>query len=299
MLPVDFERYRHYSKLMKDTVAEIAPVIEDRGLDEVYIDFTNVPGVQRKGGHTLARVIQMTVLSNTGLTCSIGVAPNKLLAKMASEINKPNGICVLEESDLEGKIWPLPCRKINGIGPKSEAKLAKLGIATIGQLANQDPIWLMQEFGKSYGAWLYESAHGRNDDPVEPRGEPVNMSRETTFEKDLHPKRDQETLGPILTNLCERLSQDLKAKGYLAKTIGIRVRYGNFQSITRDLTIDVPTNDSGVIRQAAGQCLKRIDLARSLRLLGVRASHLQKQGDIKQTNLKALQGTIQGQLDLG
>ena len=299
LLPVDFERYRHYSKLMKDTVAQIAPVVEDRGLDEVYIDFTNVPGVQRKGGHTLARVIQMTVLSNTGLTCSIGVAPNKLLVKMASEINKPNGICVLEESDLEGKIWPLPCRKINGIGPKSETKLAKLGIATIGQLAQQDPIWLMQEFGKSYGAWLYESAHGRNDDPVEPRGEPVNMSRETTFEKDLHPKRDQETLGPILTNLCERLSQALKAKGYLAKTIGIRVRYGNFQSIARDLTIDVPTNDPGAIRQAAGQCLKRIDLARSLRLLGVRASHLQKQGEIEQTNLKALQGAMQGQLDLG
>ncbi|HBK44154.1 MULTISPECIES: DNA polymerase IV [unclassified Polynucleobacter] len=298
LLPVDFERYRHYSRLMKETVAEIAPVIEDRGLDEVYIDFTNVPGVQRKGGHTLARVIQMTVLSNTGLTCSIGVAPNKLLAKMASDMHKPNGICVLQASDLESLIWPLPCRKINGIGPKADAKLAKHEIATIGQLASQDPIWLMQEFGKSYGAWLYESAHGRNEDPVSPRGEPVNMSRETTFEKDLHPKKDKETLGPILTQLCERLSQDLKAKGYLGKTIGIRVRYGNFQSITRDMTIDAPSNDPNIIRQTAGQCIKRIDLNRSLRLLGVRASNLQKLEGNKQPKEKGADKEAQGQLDL-
>jgi DNA polymerase-4 len=297
LLPVDFERYRHYSKLMKDTVAEIAPVIEDRGLDEVYIDFTDVPGVQRNGGRTLARVIQMTVFSNTGLTCSIGVAPNKLLAKMASEMNKPNGICVLEQSDIASKIWPLPCRKINGLGPKTAEKLAQHGIVTIGQLASADPIWLMQTFGKSYGTWLYESAHGRNNDPVEPRGEPINMSRETTFEKDLHPKRDQAILGPILTNLCERLSQDLKAKGYLGKTIGIRVRYGNFQSITRDITIDGPTNESSLIRQAAGQCLKRIDLHRSLRLLGVRASNLQKIED-ESTKLRATARQTQRKLDL-
>lgn len=299
LLPVDFERYRHFSKLMKETVAEIAPVIEDGGLDEVYIDFTNVPGVQRKGGHTLARVIQMTVLSNTGLTCSIGVAPNKLLAKMASEMHKPNGICVLELADVKKHIWPLPCRKMNGIGPKSEAKLIKLGIHTLGELAQQEPVRLMQQFGKSYGTWLYESAHGRNNDPVIARGEPVNMSRETTFERDLHPSRDRETLGPILSQLCERLSQDLVNKGYLGKTIGVRVRYGNFQSITRDITLDSPTNDPQAIRQAARRCLRRIDLARSLRLLGVRASNLQSAEDQLQTQLKNSVEGIQGHLDLG
>lgn len=299
LLPVDFERYRHFSQLMKDTVAEIAPVIEDAGLDEVYIDFTNVPGVQRKGGHTLARVIQMTVLSNTGLTCSIGVAPNKLLAKMASEMHKPNGICVLELTDVEKYIWPLPCRKMNGIGPKSEEKLIKLGIRTLGELAQQDPFWLMQQFGKVYGAWLYESAHGRNNDPVISRGEPVNMSRETTFERDLHPSRDRETLGPILSKLCERLSQDLVNKGYLGRTIGIRVRYGNFQSLTRDITLDLPTNDPQTIRQAARRCLRRIDLARSLRLLGVRVSNLQSAEDQFQASLKNSNGGDQGLLDLG
>ncbi len=299
LLPVDFERYRHFSKLMKDTIAEIAPIIEDRGVDEVYIDFTDVPGVQRKSGHTLARVIQMTVFSNTGLTCSIGVAPNKLLAKIASEMHKPNGICVLEASDLEGRIWPLACRKINGIGPKADAKLAQHGIHTIGELAERDRIWLMQEFGKSYGAWLYESSHGQNDDPVALRGEPVNMSRETTFEHNLHPARDRKTLGPILAQLCERLATDLSAKSYLGKTIGIRVRYGNFQSITRDVTLDTPTNDPHIIRQAARQCLKRIDLARSLRLLGVRAGNLQKLEEATGSYLSAINEVNQGALDFG
>ena len=200
---------------------------------------------------------------------------------------------------MKKHIWPLPCRKMNGIGPKSEAKLIKLGIHTLGELAQQEPVRLMQQFGKSYGTWLYESAHGRNNDPVIARGEPVNMSRETTFERDLHPSRDRETLGPILSQLCERLSQDLVNKGYLGKTIGVRVRYGNFQSITRDITLDSPTNDPQAIRQAARRCLRRIDLARSLRLLGVRASNLQSAEDQLQTQLKNSVEGIQGHLDLG
>ena len=124
LLPVDFEQYRHYSRRFKAIITEIAPVMEDRGVDEVYIDFTDVPGGQREDGRVLARLIQKAIFDATGLTCSIGVAPNKLIAKMASEFNKPNGIAVVLESDLPTRIWPLACRKINGIGPKAEAKLA-------------------------------------------------------------------------------------------------------------------------------------------------------------------------------
>jgi nucleotidyltransferase/DNA polymerase involved in DNA repair len=94
--------------------------MEDRGVDEVYIDFTDVPGGQREGGRVLARLIQKSIFDATGLTCSVGVAPNKLLAKMASEFNKPNGISIVHDDDLQTKIWPLACRKINGIGPKAD-----------------------------------------------------------------------------------------------------------------------------------------------------------------------------------
>ena len=215
LLPVDFAQYRHYSHTFKSIVREIAPVVEDRGVDEIYIDFTEVPGGQRDGGKALARLIQKTITDNTGLTCSIGVAPNKLLAKMASEFNKPNGISILYTQDLQSKIWPLSCRKINGIGPKAEAKLQAHGIHTIGDLAAKDLDWLKSEFGKSYGAWLHEASHGYDDRPVVTESEPVSMSRETTFEKDLHVVNDRAALGEIFTRLCQQVAADLQRKGYV------------------------------------------------------------------------------------
>ena len=276
LLPVDFAQYRHYSHTFKSIVREIAPVVEDRGVDEIYIDFTEVPGGQRDGGKALARLIQKTITDNTGLTCSIGVAPNKLLAKMASEFNKPNGISILYEQDLEGKIWPLSCRKINGIGPKAEAKLQAHGIHTIGDLAAKDVDWLKSEFGKSYGAWLHEASHGYDDRPVVTESEPVSMSRETTFEKDLHVVNDRAALGEIFTRLCEQVASDLQRKGYVGKTIGIKIRFDNFQSITRDQTMDLYTANAADIRKIGGLCLKRVDMKRRLRLLGVRVGALVK-----------------------
>ena len=274
LLPVNFDEYRKYSRQFKSIITEIAPLMEDRGVDEVYIDFTHVPGGQREGGRSLARLIQKTILDATALTCSIGVAPNKLLAKMASEFNKPKGIAVLFEEDLPSRIWPLPCRKINGIGPKAEAKLAAFGIHTIGELAARERDWLLGHFGQSYGAWLHEAAWGRDERPVVLESEPVSMSRETTFERDLHAVRDKAELGALFTRLCQQVAADLQRKGYAGKTIGIKLRYEDFKSITRDQTIDHYTADTQTIRQAAGQCLKRAPLDRKLRLLGVRVGSL-------------------------
>ncbi len=279
LLPVDFDQYRHYSQRFKAIITDIAPVMENRGVDEVYIDFTHVPGGQREGGRVLARLIQKAIHDDTGLTCSVGVAPNKLLAKMASEFNKPNGISIVQPEDLESMIWPLPCRKINGIGPKAEAKLAKHDIHTIGELAQHDRVWLMQHFGKSYGAWLHDAAHGKDERPVETESEPVSLSRETTFEHDLHAVTDREELSRIFTRLCEQVASDLKRKGYVGKTIGIKLRYDNFQSVTRDQTQTDYTQDATAIRQTAGLCLKRVDLKRRLRLLGVRVGSLMKVED--------------------
>ncbi|MGJ7607417.1 Y-family DNA polymerase [Variovorax sp. LT1R20] len=278
ILPVDFDEYRRFSRAFKQVILDIAPLMEDRGVDEVYIDFTDVPGGQRDGGRSLARLIQKSIFDATGLTCSIGVAPNKLIAKMASEFNKPNGISVVYEGDLESRIWPLPCRKVNGIGPKADEKLKRFGIETVGQLAARDRDWLIQNFGKATGAWMHEVSWGRDDRPVVTESEPVSMSRETTFDRDLHAVRDRAELGAIFTHLCEKVAEDLQRKGYVGKTIGIKLRYDDFKIATRDQTIDRFTDDGKTIRQVGGQCLKRVPLERPLRLLGVRVGALAKAG---------------------
>jgi len=274
LLPVDFAEYRRYSTSFKQIIADIAPLMEDRGIDEVYIDFTDVPGGQREGGRVLARLIQKTIFQQTGLTCSVGVAPNKLLAKMASEFNKPNGIAIVFEADLPSQIWPLACRKINGIGPKADEKLQRHGIRTIGELASRELDWLIDEFGQKTGAWLHDAAHGIDHRAVTLSSEPVSISRETTFDRDLHAVRDKAELGAIFTQLCQQVASDLTRKGYLGKTIGIKLRFDDFKSVTRDQTVDFYTADASTIRQLAGQCLKRVPLQKRLRLLGVRVAGL-------------------------
>ena len=281
LLPVDFDEYRRLSRAFKAAVAEVAPVIEDRGIDEIYIDLTEVPGAQDAVGHdpfggvrALAQEIRNNVLRRTGLTCSVGVTPNKLLSKIASELDKPDGLTVLTEADIPTRIWPLAARKVNGIGPKAADKLLALGVRTVGDLAARPRAELIEAFGRSYGAWLHEVAHGRDDRPVVTHSDPVSTSRETTFERNLHAVRDRAALGEILTRLCSQVALDLQRKGWRARTIGIKLRFEDFKTVTRDLTLPEPVADGADIRRAAGECLKRVDLTRSLRLLGVRASSL-------------------------
>jgi DNA polymerase-4 len=281
LLPVDFDEYRRLSRAFKAAVAEVAPVIEDRGIDEIYIELTAVPGAQDAVGHdpfggvrALAQEIRNNVLQRTGLTCSVGVTPNKLLSKIASELDKPDGLTVLTEADIPTRVWPLAARKVNGIGPKAADKLLALGVRTVGELAARPRVELLQTFGRSYGAWLHEVAHGRDDRPVVTHSDPVSTSRETTFERNLHAVRDRTALGEILTRLCTQVALDLQRKGWRARTIGIKLRFEDFKTVTRDLTLPEPVADGADIRRAAGECLKRVDLTRSLRLLGVRASSL-------------------------
>jgi DNA polymerase IV len=274
LLPVDFDEYRKYSRLFKAAVRRIAPVVEDRGIDEIYIDLTDVPGSQADQGRTVAQALKDAVHEATGLACSIGVTPNKLLSKLASELDKPNGLTLLGHDDIPARIWPLAARKLNGIGPKASEKLAALGLHTLGDIAAADPVFLVERFGRSYGAWLHEAAHGRDERPVVTYSEPKSISRETTFERDLHAVRDRPVLSEIFTELCVQLAGDLSRKGYAAKTIGIKLRFDDFQIATRDLTLPAHTMDAKTIRRAAGECLKRVDLGRRLRLLGVRAGNL-------------------------
>jgi DNA polymerase-4 len=283
LLPLDFDRYRLYSRRFKAAVAEVAPLIEDRGIDEIYIDLSAVPGAQDAVGHdpaggvrAVAQQIRTEVRRATGLTCSVGVTPNKLLAKLASELDKPDGLTVLTEADIPTRIWPLAVRKLNGIGPKAAAKLEALGIRTLGELAARDRGWLADHFGRSYARFLHDAARGIDDRPVVTHSGPVSVSRETTFERDLHAVHDRAELGEVFTRLATQLATDLQRKGLAARTIGIKLRFDDFRTITRDLTLAQPVVEAAAIRHAAGLCLKRVDLVRRLRLLGVRAGSLQR-----------------------
>ncbi len=274
LLPVDFEAYREYSRRFKAAVREIAPLVEDRGIDEIYIDLSDLPGAQADGGRALGLRLKAAVRAATGLDCSVGVTPNKLLSKICSDLDKPDGLTLLAPGEIEARIWPLAAKKINGIGPKATAKLASFGLHTIGDVAAADPAWLVAQFGRSYGAWMHDAAHGRDSRPVVTFSAPKSISRETTFERDLHAVRDRAALGAIFTQLCVQLAGDLARKGYASRTIGIKLRFDDFKSVTRDLRLPAHTMDAPTIRRAAGECLKRVDLTRRLRLLGVRAGTL-------------------------
>jgi DNA polymerase-4 len=228
------------------------------------------------GVRIVAREIKARVAKATGLTCSIGITPNKLLSKLGSELEKPDGVTILTMADIANRIWPLPAQRINGVGPKASARLEAFGIRTIGELAAADTQGLIGHFGNHYGAWLHEAAHGRDERPVVTHSEPKSLSRETTFEHDLHPRSDRDALGRIFTDLCERLAEDLRAKGYQARSVGIKLRYDDFKIVTRELTLPDATDRAAAIRQAAGLCLKRVVFERRLRLLGVRAGALRK-----------------------
>ncbi len=281
LLPVDFDEYRRHSRMFKAAVATIAPVIEDRGIDEIYIDLGEVPGARDAtaqdplaGVRDVAQRIKQAVRDATGLSCSIGVTPNKLLSKLASDLDKPDGLTLLTHADVPVRLWPLPASRINGIGPKANARLAERGIHTIGELADADPAQLIEAFGRSYGHWLHEAANGRDERPIVTWREPKSISRETTFERDLHPREDRATLTPILTRLCEQLAADLQRKGYAGRSVGVKLRYDDFHIVTRSLTLPHATRDAALIRQWAGRCLKTVPLDQRLRLIGVKMAAL-------------------------
>ena len=290
LLPADFPQYRQFSRRFKEAVVEIAPHMEDRGIDEIYLDLSE----HLEDSLTLARRLKDAVREATGLSCSIGISPNKLLSKIASDLDKPDGITLIGDGDLEARIWPLPVGSINGIGPKAQARLDEMSIRTVGELAATPLHVLTTQFSERFARWMLDSAHGHDERPVVMESTPKSVSRETTFERDLHVQRERETLSRILEGLCERVAGDLSRKQLVGRTIGVKVRFDDFRTVTRDLTLPQSVSDAPAIREAAGQCLKRIPMERRIRLLGVRVGALSLPGAAGENTVS--QGDLQ--LDL-
>jgi DNA polymerase-4 len=279
LLPARFDAYRDTSRRFKAVVAQIASTIEDRGIDEIYIDLTELADATLP----LAQRIKAAVFAATGLTCSVGVAANKLLAKIGSDLQKPDGITVLSPEDLAVRIWPLHVKKINGIGAKTAAHLEKLGIHHIGELAKTPVDTLTQDFGPRAGVWLHRAANGMDDSPVVTWRAPKSFSRETTFERDLHVRRDRAELSAQLAALCARLAEDLERKGYAGCTIGVKLRFADFHLVTREITWPEVMSDAENLLHAARRCLKGKLFTeadqRRIRLLGVRCGNLTRRDE--------------------
>lgn len=270
LLPTDFEAYRKFSSMFKEAVVQIAPVIENVGIDEIYIDLTEFGD----GAVNVARKIKEAVAAATGLSCSIGLAPNKLLAKICSDLEKPNGLTILRQEDIASRVWPLPVQKINGVGPKAREKLNNIGIVTIGDLAATDAAVLRPHFGEVYTAWLCRVAQGSCDRPVRTSSETKSVSREVTFERDLQVVTDRPVLSAKIEALCGKVADDLKKHDLAGKTVGIKLKFEDFSTVTRDITLPKNTADPLTILKAARDCLKRVPFEKKIRLLGVRISTL-------------------------
>ncbi|MEI7636117.1 MAG: DNA polymerase IV [Syntrophus sp. (in: bacteria)] len=268
-LPVDFEAYEDASHQFKAVLLNITTIIEDVGIDEAYLDISDEPDTNE----IIVDKIKTGIYEKTGLTCSIGIAPNKLLAKIASDIQKPNGLTVFTGDDIESRLWPLPIRKLYGIGPKTEEHLKTMKVDTIGQLANLSMDVLIQRFGVSYGQYLYEAAKGIDESPLVTHWEPKSFSRETTFQTDV---KDWQTIAKTIAELTKEVVADLIRKGYSARTVTLKIRFDDFRTITRGCSLNNATNSEDDIRRTAFACFKRIELKRRVRLVGIRASNLEK-----------------------
>ena len=270
LLPANFEAYRDYSRRFKQAVQSVAPVMEDRGIDEVYLDLTETD----EPDDALAIRIKQAVRDATGLTCSIAISPNKLLSKIGSDLDKPDGLTILTWEDLPSRIWPLSVSKVNRIGPKATTKLNGLGIQTIGELAQVPVKDLQAHFGTHYGLWLHQASHGQDDRPLETSRQPKSLSRETTFERNLHVRHDRAELTSIVDALCQRVSDDLQRKSLMCRTVGVKVKFADFSVVTRDVSTTASLQTATQLRQVLADCLRRIEWHDRIRLLGVRASGL-------------------------
>ena len=268
-LPVDYKEYSRVSEEVKGILREFSPIMEDVGIDEAFLDISFID----KPSEEIAGEIKNRIREKTGLTCSIGIAPNKLLAKMASDMRKPDGLTVISENEIQSRIWPLSVRKLWGVGPKTEAYLKKMGIQTVGELASFSLDRLTEEFGQSYGSYLYEASRGIDESPLVTHWEPKSISREATFQRDVD---NWQGIAKTLVELTKEVILNMKEEGYQGRTVTLKIRFNDFKTYTRARTLGQHTGSEEEIRKAAFDCLGRLELKKKVRLIGVRVGNLKK-----------------------
>lgn len=266
-LPVDYREYSRVSEHFKKILEKFSPIIEDVGIDEAFLDISQ----SILSSEEIAKMIKERIKNDLDLTCSIGIAQNKLLAKIASDLNKPNGTTIIDANNIQTIIWPLEVRKLWGVGPKTEAYLKNVSINTIGTLATMPLGNLQEHFNASYAEYLYDALRENDHSQLVTSWEPKSSSREITFEKDTN---NWQTIAKMLAKLSKKISQDLVDTGYLCQTVTLKIKFSDFQILTRTKTMHEATDSELIIRKAAFEALSRVEIKKKVRLLGVRVSNL-------------------------
>lgn len=268
LVPPDFDRYTAASRRIMEIFQRYTPLVEPLSLDEAFLDVTGCERLLGDAVH-IGRAIKKDILRETSLVASIGVAPSKFLAKLASDLDKPDGFRVIERDEIRAVLDPLPVSKIFGVGPRTAKRLEALGVQTVGELASQERDEVTKRFGAS-GAWIHDLAHGIDARRVTPSRPEKSHGMERTFEDDIE---DREELRLYLREFCEEVAFDLRHRGLRGRTMTLKARYWNFKTVTRSKTLDVPTNLGTRIYAVARELLDRVPPG-PLRLLGVSVSNL-------------------------
>ena len=279
-LRVDMKLYLEVSHRIMKILKSKADRFQQVSVDEAYLDISEK--VQSyKAAVKVAEEIKIQIQVQEGLTCSIGIAPTKSAAKIASDLNKPDGLTVVEPDRLAEFLEPLEVSRLQGVGRRNRELLQGLGITTIGQLARSDRDKLVDMFGK-WGAGMYLLAHGEDDSNVEQRGPTRSVSREHTFDVD---SDDRMVLYRALNNIAALVHKSLQEKGFSFRTISVKVRQADFITFSRARTLYHNSRDIDTIVQVSGELAREFFDGRKIRLLGIRLSNL-GEDKLRQTTLK-------------
>jgi DNA polymerase IV len=270
-LPVRMSRYREVSQKLMAILDDISPIVEQVSIDEAYVDLTGVETVHGPLPELAGR-LKIEIKEQTGVTCSIGLAPNRFLAKIASDFHKPDGLTIIRESEVPAFLKTLPVAKIPGVGGKTMARLQSLGVTKTGEILDYPRSFWQKQLGKG-GLILYERALGLDPTPVAPHPEPKSSGAENTLPQDT---ADPKELQQWLLQQAERVGRDLRRDGLKGRTVTVKIKYADFKQITRSHTLALPTNSTLQIYHMAAKLLDETKIRKRVRLVGLSVSQLTK-----------------------
>lgn len=275
-LPMKRPYYEQVSGKVMEILRAHGDAYEKMSIDEAFLDISNRTNLNYDAARDTAREIKNQLLTEEHITCSVGVAPNKVVAKIASDQTKPDGLTVVKPEEVKDFLSPLPVGRIPGVGAKAEERLTQLNVSTIAELSALDPIVLVEIFGKSVGSYLYQASRGENDEPVKEREQPTQFSRIATLKQNT---RKLEEILPLLEELANSVTEKTKANGMTCKSVAIIAILTDLSMHSRSRTLESSTSDGSIIESSSKQLIEELLQSMPdaiLRRVGVRVSDLMK-----------------------